>query len=215
MHSRRLEVKMELEKLTLLHEHYRDSCSLVSAYRSARDRYFYLILAVLTVIFFDMYAPKGFSVIVSDFLKKRLESTSAPDLRYLKSVITFLLLGVTLRYCQVALLLERQYRYIHELETALSVEFPSPAFTREGKAYLADYPLFSTWAHYLYTAIFPLWLAVLVFYRIVRELPWGRPWAGLDWFDLAVGAAILLSLVFYLWAFHVPRRRGRSARTAR
>jgi hypothetical protein len=107
----------------------------------------------------------------------------------------------------VAILLERQYTYIHGLEAALASEFPAPTFTREGKAYLKEYPLFSAWTHYLYTAVFPVWFAVLVAYRAIDEMPWGERWSGLDWFDLVVGIAILISIILYLWAFHVHSAR--------
>jgi len=196
------------DNIDILHDHYKDSCSLAGSYRSARDRYFYFILAVFGVVLFDLYAPKDFSRITSELAQKKFELSVAFDLHYLKSIAWFLLLGVTIRYCQVALLLERQYTYIHGLEEILAGHFRPPAFTREGKAYLAEYPGFSTWAHYLYTLVFPLGLVALVVYRTVRELPCCRRWAGLDWFDLIVTVAICVSVVLYLFAFHQrPTRR--------
>lgn len=200
----------------ILHDHYKDTCSLASSYRSARDRHFYLILVILAVILFDLYAPKDFSRIVSDAVQKKLETSMPPDLRYLRSILWFALLGVTLRYCQVALLLERQYTYLHGLEELLSRSFEAPAFTREGKAYLAGYSAFSGWSHHLYTLIFPSWLAILVIYRTCRELSCCRRWEGLDWFDLAVALALCVTIVLYLTAFHrwKPRWNRRHRRTA-
>jgi hypothetical protein len=205
---------MTTQSIEVLHDHYKDTCSLASAYRSSRDRHFYLILAVLAVILFDLYAPKDFSRILAETIQKQLDTSVAPDLRYLRSILWFVLLGVTLRYCQVALLLERQYIYLHGLEELLARSFEAPAFTREGKAYLSSYSVFSTWSHHLYTLIFPLWLAALVIYRTARELPCCVRWAGLDWFDLIVAAALCITIVLYLFAFHrwKPKwYRGRDA----
>jgi hypothetical protein len=198
---------MDYNNVEILHDHYKDSCSLAGSYRSGRDRYFYIILVLFAVVLFDLHAPKDFSKIASEVAQKKLELSVAFDLRYLKSIIWFLVLGVTVRYCQAALLLERQYSYIHSLEHLLASYFAPPAFTREGKAYLDRYPAFSTWAHYLYTLVFPLGLMALVIYRTLRELPCCHKWVGLDWFDSLISISICVSVVLYLFAFH--RRQTR------
>ena len=130
---------MTLDKLALLHEHYRDTCTVIQNQRRARDRYFYFVVAVLAVALFDWATPEGFAGAVS--------------------VLWFLLLGLTVRYCQAALGIERQYTYVHQLEATLARHVGS-GFTREGEAYLSDYPVFLTWAHYLYSLVFPVLLVV-------------------------------------------------------
>jgi hypothetical protein len=174
----------------------------MASYRTARDRYFYLIVALLTVVLFDIYAPQNFSEILSEFIRKQLKTTVSPDLRYLRSLIWFLLLGVSVRYCQAALFMERQYKYLHSLEDQLASHFNNAAFTREGKAYLTNYPVFSNWAHYLYTLVFPVLLIAVIIVRTLRALPPRLPWSGFQWFDLTIGVAICVSVVLYLFAFH-------------
>src|SRR5262249_1188539 len=107
---------MPVQNLEVLHEHYKDSCSLAGSHRSSRDNYFYVILVLLALLLFDLYAPKDFSRIISEVAQKKLELSVSFDLRYLKSIAWFLLLGLAIRYCQAALALERQYSYIHRLE---------------------------------------------------------------------------------------------------
>jgi len=205
---------MEESKLQLLHEHYKDTCSVMTGYRKARDRYFYLVLIVLAVVIFDLYSPQDFADILSQFIRQQLQTTTAPDLRYIRSLIWFLLLGFTIRYCQTALHMERQYKYIHSLEETLALHFKGGAFTREGKAYLKDYQVFSTWVHYLYSFASPILLAVIVVLRTIHELRVSFPRTVLAWFDICVAIAMCISVVLYLVAFHNWRLPSRESRTS-
>lgn len=205
---------MESEKLAILHDHYRDTCSVMQGQRAARDRYFYFVLAVLAIALFDIAAPQGFASTIADVLKSKAQLSSTPDLGYIRSLLWFLLLGFTVRYCQSALAVERQYSYVHKLESLLSTHVEG-AFTREGEAYLSDYPLFLDWAHYLYTLVFPLLLSAVAIVWTYRQIPGPRPWPWAVWFDGVVTAAILISIGTYLVAFHRRDRRRRAATSKR
>jgi hypothetical protein len=196
---------MDLEKLVVLHDHYRDTCGVMRSQRAARDRYFYFVITLLAIVLFDLATPAGFANVISDVLRSRLQLSSAPNLEYVRTLLWFLLLGLTVRYCQTALGVERQYTYIHELEKLLSEQVPG-AFRREGEAYLTEYPLFLSWAHYLYTLILPLLLCGTVVVWMYRQIPGRPPWPFVVWFDCAVTVAIVASVAMYLHAFH---RRNR------
>ena len=64
---------MTSDKLSLLHEHYRDTCAILQSQRRARDRYFYLVVFVLAVALFDWATPEGFAAAVGDVLRARLQ----------------------------------------------------------------------------------------------------------------------------------------------
>src|SRR5438552_1055866 len=114
---------MDADKLAILHDHYRDTCTVMQSQRAARDRYFYFVLAVLGIALFDVATPQGFATTVGDVLKSKMQLSVAPDLGYIRSLLWFLLLGFTIRYCQTALAVERQYGYVHKLESLLSAHF--------------------------------------------------------------------------------------------
>ena len=196
---------MEPGQLAILHEHYRDSCTVMQGQRSARDRYFYLVVAVVAVAWFDIVAPQDFAAIVGEAIKTRLQLTVAPDLGYLRSVLWFLLLGLTVRYCQTALSVERSYDYIHDIEALLS-KHVHEAFGREGAAYLSKYPLFLKWAHYLYVIACPVLLLAVVGTWTRAQIPnWKAwTWSGSVWFDGIVSLGIVVSIILY-WVFHIPK----------
>jgi hypothetical protein len=157
---------------------------------------------------FDVYSPADYSALVSEALAKRLEVARAPDLGYLRSLVWVVLLGLTVRYCQAVLLLERAYKYLHSLEDELAKDLGS-VFGREGRAYLADYPAFLDWAHRLYTILFPALLVVVVVAAAVRETA-SRPLAALVYFDLAVAGVLCVLIGLYLHARH-KRSDGQGA----
>src|SRR5262245_39846269 len=101
------------DPLVVLHDHYRDTCSVMRGQRAARDRYFYLVLGVLAVSLFDIATPQGFASAIADVLRAKAQLSSTPDLTYVRSLLWLLLLGLTVRYCQSALAVERQYKYVH------------------------------------------------------------------------------------------------------
>ena len=192
---------MESEKLLLLHEHYRDTCGVMQQQRRARDRYFYLVILVLVIALYDVATPEGFATTIADVLKTRFGLSKSPDLAYIRTLLWFLMLGLTVRYGQAALGVERQYRYIHELENTLS-EHVKGGFRREGDAYLSQYPLFLSWAHYLYTLVFPLLLSAVVVAWTWHQIPACFPWPLTVWLNCIITVAILCSIGMYLHAFH-------------
>ena len=101
---------------------------------------------------------------------------------------------------------------MHELEATLARHVGS-GFRREGEAYLSHYPAFLIWAHYLYSLVFPVLLALVAigwtYQQVQRQPRWSLP----EWFDCAVTLMLLASLAMYLHAFH--RRNSHPAAAAR
>jgi hypothetical protein len=203
---------MDAEQLSVVHEHYRDTCGGMSEQRDKRDRYFYLVVLVLAVAMFDITAPQGFATVLADVLKSQFGLAAPPDLAYIRSLLWFLLLGLTIRYGQAALGVERLYIYLNELEATLATHVGA-GFRREGVAYGAYNPIFLTWAHYLYTLVFPVLLAMIALVWISVQIPgWPWPFGTFSWkFDLwvnvAITATLLGSIGMYLHAFHLYSRR--------
>jgi hypothetical protein len=142
-------------KLETLNDHYKDTFAYIQEYRKQRDRQFFLILATITLMLFQVFSPKDAGDTIAEFVSKQLNLSRPIDFSFVSSVIWFILLGLVVRYFQIVVHIERQYDYIHKLEDQLSIVFRNGAFTREGKAYLNNYPMFSRWTAALYTAVFP------------------------------------------------------------
>lgn len=196
---------MEDVKLQLLHDHYKDTFFYIQKYIKLRDRLFLFILIVATLMLFHIYSPSESGEAVSQFITKKLELKPPIDITFIGSIIWFGLLSLVVRYFQAVVHIERQYKYIHQIEEQLSVEYANKAFIREGKSYLNDYPLFSSWAWILYTIVFPALLIVLVIVKIVGEICQAGSISLLISVNVAIALFIVLSTLFYLLLVHFKK----------
>ncbi len=196
---------MEDAKLQLLHDHYKDTFFYIQEYIKLRDRLFLFILIVVTLMLFQVHSPSEFGEAVSQFITKKLELKSPINITFIGSILWFGLLSLVIRYFQTVVHIERQYKYIHQIEEQLSAEYANKVFTREGKSYLNDYPLFSSWAWILYTIVFPTFLVGLVIVKIVGEICQAGSISLLISVNVTIALFIVLSTLFYLLLVHFKK----------
>ena len=195
----------EETKLEILTDHYKDTFACIHEDRKQRDRLFNFILAVITVMLFQVYSPKDAGDAIGQFLAKKLDLVKPLDISFIGSIIWFMLLGLVIRYFQTTVHLERQYEYIHQLEDEISPQYKGRAFTREGKSYLKNYPLFSNWTWILYTFAFPALLIIIVSSKIVHELLLATRISSLLVFNIAACISIVVSTVLSFLSVHVGK----------
>jgi len=196
---------IEEHRLPILHDHYKETFGHIQSYLKLRDRLFAYLLLTVTVMLFQMYSPTGSTEAISELLTKKLELKTPIDVSFLSSVVWFVLLSLVVRYFQTVVHVERQYDYIHKIEDELSTEYGRKAFTREGKSYLENYPLFSSWAWVLYTIVFPLLLSIVVVTKIVGEIRQSDGITVLLSINAVVALGILLSCSLYALLVHFKK----------
>lgn len=190
-------------KFHILHQHYQDTLAAHQQHISARDRFFFLVLATVGIMLFQMAFPQAASNAFAQFIAKKFEIGQEINTSFVSALIWFFLLALTIRYFQIVVNIERQYGYIHHLESLLSKHYDGKAFTREGKHYLSKYPSFSNWAHCLYTWVFPLLLIVLASAKLWSELRTsGCPPPFSFWIDTVIGFSVIISAVLYMRLIH-------------
>ncbi len=84
------------------------------------------------------------------------------------------------RYFQATLNVERQYGYITRVEQEMTTLYGNDLFAREGKQYLAGYPVFGNLMHWIYSWVFPLAVLALTGVNSVADIHrrgpcWSRP----------------------------------------
>lgn len=170
MHHIPLCLVMSDTSLEILYDHYKETHSIISEAIKRRDRL--MLFVVLTLGFFAFQAvyPTDSDGVINQFLNFKFGLTYQFDLSKIETVIWFLLLIFTLRYFQVAVFIERQYKYIHRLEEDMNKKFREELITREGKSYLHRYPRYTDWIWMLYTVIFPVLLFVVSAVRMITEM---------------------------------------------
>lgn len=191
-------------RFTALHAHYNDTFANIKESIRLRDRLTALILLVLAFLALYTFWPADAVTAFSEISSQKLGFAASVDVGFLGSIIWFALLVTIVRYTQVVVYIERQYKYIHKIEEELHEYFGNgTAFTREGKSYLKAYPKFSDWIWLLYTVIFPSTLGIIVLIKIISE--WATSFHNVSpplLLNTAVASAILISIILYMFFIH-------------
>jgi hypothetical protein len=192
----------EETKLEVLHAHYLDTFANIRNALRQRDRLFAYTVIAATIMLLQVVAPQDTDAAIGKLVSKKLDLESPFSLSVIGTVLWFAILGLTMRYFQTVIYIERQYTYIHSLEEQLAANYRGTVFTREGKSYLGNYPLFSKWTNAVYTIVFPAVLVLVLTVKLSTEF---RRAATHDWllaFDTLTFGAVCVSVALYLASRH-------------
>lgn len=153
------------DHLSILYDHYKDTCSIIGEAVKRRDRAMLLVIIAAGFFAFQTIFPSAADLAITDYLNFKFGLTLGINLSIIGNVVWVLILLFTLRYFQTAVFVERQYAYLHQLEEKLNTAIGQNLITREGKSYLDNYPWFSDWMWMIYTIILP---ALLFFVTCVK-----------------------------------------------
>lgn len=151
--------------------HYKDTFDIHLACTKQRDTLFYALLVILALFSLQVTSADLINTTLSTYANKELDIAIDKNSNLFGTLLWLLLFGLSTKYYQAVIQIERQYDYLHHLEEILSSRYPGTrAFTREGKSYISEYPLFSQWMSFLYTITFPLIILVCIGLRMRSEL---------------------------------------------
>jgi len=195
----------EATRFEQLHDHYKDTFSYIQSSETRRNRLFLTTLGLSCLLVLRALSPDVTGQAIAAVLTKRFDLPMI-NITVFGSALWIVLLYTIVRYFQAAASIERCYPYLHSLEDLLSIEYTGKAFTREGKAYLDDYPRFSKWVTFLYTILFPVLLLLAVGISIGLDLCREGSSIG-PFFNSAVGIMIEVSVVLYLQLVHEQHKK--------
>jgi hypothetical protein len=193
------------KKHEILNDHYKDTFFQLREHLKLRDALFLGVLIIAALLFYQLYLPKEAGDAISKVVSTKLKLENTINVNFIGSVIWFALLGLTIRYFQTVVYIERLYSYIHKIEDQLCLCYDSKAFTRESKSYLENYPMFSTWTWALYTIVFPILLIIVASIKILFEVLSSSDAFTLLVFDLFIWGCIVISILLYLSVVHFKK----------
>ncbi len=214
------------ERATLLLDHYKDTFQNILYHWRMRNRLFIYVLVLLAGMSLDTYSPDAMAHLFNGYVARLLDAPpdAAPllDFKALGSVTWFLLLSLVISYYQRSISVDRQYRYIDQLEQEICTNMGDDLITREGKSYYSktgaykrdeksQRPWFIRFVGPMYTYFFPAVLVAFVCFKLYRQ-DW-PPKEATDFFNLLIGAVIILYNGLYVqWV--VSSRRPSAANDA-
>lgn len=194
---------MEEAKFNNLCSHYKDTFDIHRATIKQRDTLFYGLLVILAVFTLQLSSSEMVVSVVNDYVSKSIGVNLGTSADFISTLLWLFLLGITTRYFQVVLEIERQYGYLHALEEELnSIYSESKAFTREGISYLSNYPLFSNWVWFLYTIFFPVLIVFCVVMRINNEIESMKSIEVNQIIDITCYLVVGTSSILYIYRLH-------------
>ncbi len=152
------------KKIEILYDHYKDTFTNQKEYLQKRNYYTFICLGLILSLSFQISNPAQSSIISNELIKKNIGDIKI-DFNYINNVLTFTLLWVVIMYYQINFLIEKRYKYIHEIEENLTKVLDPFEITREKQIYLNNYPWLSEVVDKIYTVIFPL---VLISIAIIK-----------------------------------------------
>lgn len=193
-------------KLTVLSDHYNNTVADFKKLGKSRELNFATILVLLGIMAFQYVSPTQSQSVLTQFVQNKLEVDAAISVNLIASLVWFALLYVAIRYFQNVINIEKQYNYTHQLEKELAKHYDSKAFTREGKAYLNNYAIFSDWVHIIYWYLFPLLFTAVITVKIVGEWQANNQNSLQVWLNTAIYASLVISTALYVFSLHRTKK---------
>jgi hypothetical protein len=183
-----------------LHDHYKDTFSHIRERERQRDRLFLIVLGVLALLLLQLHHSLLLQQAVTEVTIARLKfNLSNIPFPVLLSASWMFLAVFLLRYYQVVIHIEKQYDYLHPLESRLSKALGEDgSIGRESIGYTTKKAsFFRHWVWVFYTGLFPAIVLASIGWALLLE--WNITLIPLahKCFDSALAVMVLLSLVFY------------------
>ena len=193
-------------KLSVLSEHYNNTVDGFKKLGKSREWNFTAILLLLVVMAFQYVSPDQSESVLTQLVQKQLGVDVSISIRVIGSLVWFALLYVAIRYFQSVINIEKQYNYTHQLEKELAKSYKGKAFTREGKACLNNYAIFSDWVHIVYWYIFPALFLLAITAKIAGE--WLVDASNLTsvLLNTLIYVSLFLSTILYVYSLHKTKK---------
>ena len=194
--------------IDVLHDHYKESFSLISKREGVRGKYYNIIIVLLGLLFVIIKYPIDVLSVVSSLEIETLKNKIKLDISYVPisiilSSMWMFLLSVIVVYCQNSVYIEKSYKYLHGLEEVISSEFGlgQKVYNREGFSYFDKYPLFLKWVGVYYRFVFPVIVLILSLILLLLE---NRSFLSI-FYNLKYDALIVFFLSLTLVLYRGPK----------
>jgi hypothetical protein len=202
------------DRLGLVAEHYRETFGHQREYIQKRDQLFvYALLSAIALAFRASYTDQSEHVLTV-VVEKVLGSGVAIESAFLGILIWFIFFALIARYFQATLNVERQYEYISRVEQEMTSLYGSDLFAREGKQYLANFPVFGGWMHWIYSWVFPIAILALTIWNFRVDVGHREGWPAFIIGSIALLTSVTVGVYLYStkFQFGAPWKKKASSR---
>lgn len=121
-----------------------------------RDKITLSVFLIFSAYFLIEFKQVDSVTLANTVIKNKIGCSLDINYNMVSTINLLLILGITVKYFQMCLNIEKQYEYIHNLEDKINVISNEKLITREGYSYLKEYPLLSALIHRIYNFFLPV-----------------------------------------------------------
>jgi hypothetical protein len=159
-----------MDKFEAIIDHYKDTFNLIKEHEKKRERYLFYVIIIIGIMIIDYAGSYQIGPIIINYLNTKYNISLSIKVFLIETFIWLCAAIVMIKYYQSVIYIERQYGYIHKLESILSKNYEdSFIFSREGINYKTDYPIFSNWIWLIYRIILPLLFIVIFSFKYYSD----------------------------------------------
>lgn len=177
-------------------DHYKETCEIQRDEVSVRNRLFVSLWINMFVLYLFLISENETISAIQGWLRENLGVDASFSPSVFLAFCWIFLLYFCIRYIQVNIKIERDYKYISKLEAEIMSE-GCKVFSREGESYLEDYPWILNYIDFLYKWFFPILLIIAVMLKIILEVIAHQSVIGLI-VDVTVASADIVLWIGYL-----------------
>ena len=194
-----------LHKLNILYDHYKDTFTIQKENEKSRNKLFLVLCICILILMLMIVYPNNIYENLQEFSSDKLGINIKFELKVLELFNWFIISYLTIRYYQINANIEKNYKYIHNIEDVLEKKYKLPIY-REGKNYLEQYPMFLTFSYIFYKYVFPILfsicVAIKVIFNIINKL-------SLPFLIISIIVSIFLIIInISYFAFNYKSRKG-------
>ncbi len=193
-----------------LYDHYKETVDLIRQRIETRDRAFFFLLAAISLSLLQLKAPAETTEAIKSFLSAKVGASLNINLSFIKSALLVIVLAIDVRYLQATIYVERQYLYVHSIENELYSA--GTKISREGDAYLSNYPFLLDVIHVVYTIIFPAIILLTMILHVIDAYRTFQQSQNIFFmaFDFVITAAVaVLTIGYVLWMYFCRKKDER------
>lgn len=194
------------KRAELLLQHHQDTFQVILYNTKIRNRLFIYSLFILALLIFDAFSPNSLTELFNIYIKNIFGDQVKLNFSIIFSAIWFLLLCLVIEYYKRSIHVDRQFRYLGNVEKDLNTVLGAEFITREGKAYDSktgvpsenetnQRPLCLKAIGPLYTYVFPITLSGIIIWKIVNSFSFK---SGSTIFNGVIGGVIIIYSILYL-----------------
>lgn len=194
------------EKINILYDHYKETCDELKDTIKRRDRLVMYIGLLFGAFFFHVASSSGIGGYFSQYLNAEFSIVLNVQNTLFSYLLWFLLFILSTRYFQTCIQIERSYQYVHDIEHKINAA-AGELITREGLAYLKDYPLFSNFIWFFYSFVFPIFFIVVsVYWGYFVFLRSGFVFSSGVCLNTFICLSFVLVIILYMIEIHLKKR---------